>query len=134
MNQPPLENHEIQLTSIHRLSFDKLNLTLTRQYQKRGGKGKNAPLIDEYDYNNPSYYGHPKVLIDRLFDKEFMEGMSAEDIASLHEFKEIMESAIAHVDKVKEEIYAHITEHISIELDEEKKKVVKKVKGQIISE
>lgn len=134
MKQPPLENHEIQLTSIHRLAFDKLNLTLTRQYQKRGGKGKNAPLIDEYDYNNPSYYGHPKVLIDRLFDKEFMEGMSAEDIASLHEFKEIMENAIAHVDKVKEEIYAHITEHISIELDEEKKKVVKKVKGQIISE
>lgn len=130
MAETPLEANEIQLTSMHRLHFDKQNITLTRKYQKRGGKGKDAPLIDEYAYKEPSYYGHPKVLISRLFDKEFMEGMSDSDIANIKEFKAIVEHALEHVDKIKEEVFEHITSHITIDLGETAKKATtKKIKG-----
>lgn len=134
MNETPLEANEIQLTSMHRLHFDKQNITLTRKYQKRGGKGKDAPLIDEYAYKEPSYYGNPKVLINRLFDKEFMEGMSDSDIANLKEFKEIVEHAIEHVEKIKKEVFEHIDKHITIDLGETAKKpTTKKVKGVEVS-
>jgi len=134
MKQPPLEDNQIQLTSKHRLQFEKMNIILSHIYQKRDGKGKNAPLLDEYDYNNPSYFGHPKVLVSRFVDAEFMVGLSDSEIAELRSFKEIIEHAVEHINKVKEEIYEHLTEHITIELDEEKKKVIKTVKGVKITE
>lgn len=130
----PLEENEIQLTSQHRVHFDKMNLTLTKEYQKRGGRGKNAELIDEYDYGSPTYYGNLDTLIDRLFDKEFMIGMSQPDIAKLEEFKAIAENAIQHVNTIKEEIKQHINEHITIDLGETSKKATtKKVKGVEVS-
>ena len=134
MKQPELKSHEIQLTSKHRLHFDKMNLTLTRIYQKREGKGKNAPFIDEFDYNSPSFYGNLTVLLDRLVDKEFMEGMSDEEIADIHEYKEIVEHAKEYIDQVKKEIKEHVNEYITVALDEEKKVSVKKVKGVKITE
>lgn len=134
MKQPPLEDNQIQLTSKHRLQFEKMNIILSHIYQKRDGKGKNAPLLDEYDYNNPSYFGHPKVLVSRLVDTEFMEGLSDSEIAELRSFKEIIEHAVEHINKVKEEIFEHIDKHITIELDEEKKKIIKTVKGVKITE
>lgn len=134
MAEKPLEEHEVQLTTEHRLHFDKQNITLTKRYQKRGGRGANAPFIDEYDYGNPSFYGNPKVLVSRLFDKEFMEGLSDKDIASLQEFKEIVEHAIEHIDQVKKEVFEHITSHITIDLGETAKKATtKKVKGVTVS-
>lgn len=134
MTETPLEANEIQLTSEHRLSFTPLNITLTKRYQKRGGKGRDAPLIDEYAYKEPSYYGNPKVLINRLFDKEFMEGLSDSDIANLKEFKEIAEHAIEHVEKIKKEVFEHIDKHITIDLGETAKKpTTKKVKGVEVS-
>jgi hypothetical protein len=133
-NETPLEEHQIQFTSQHRIEFDKLNWKLTKRYQKRDGRGKNANLIDEYGYNEPAYYGGPKAFINRLVDKEFMEGMSNEDVATVHEFKKIVEYALEHIDQVKKEMYEHITEHITVDLGEKEKKAPKKVKGQIISE
>lgn len=130
MNETPLEKNEIQLTSQHRLSFDKLNLTLTKRYQKREGRGVNAEFIDEYAYKEPSYYGSPKSLVNRLFDKEFMEGLSDKDIEDLHDFKAIVDHAIAHIDQVKQEIFEHITSHITIDLGETSKKTTTKtIKG-----
>ena len=128
-NEPELGQHEVQVTSLHRLHFDKQNITLTRQYQKRAGKGKGSPFIDEYGYNEPTYYSNPKALFNRLLDKEFMEGLSDKEIADLHEFKAIVDHAIAHIDKVKEEIFEYTKDKFVIDLGEKKKLAPKRVKG-----
>jgi len=130
MKQPELLENEIQLTDSTRLHFDKQNLTLTKRYQKRGGKGKGAPLIDEYAYGGQSYFGNIEVLGKRLVDKEFMEGMSAEEIKQAENLKEIIDYAIEHINKVKEEVISHLKENITIDLgDKPKKPTTKKIKG-----
>lgn len=122
MKEIPLQHNEVQLTSQHRMRVDKLNVTLTKLYQKRDGRGKNAKLIDEYAYDSPTYYSGPKQLLNRLVDKEFMVGMSSEDVAEVESVKEMLEHAIAHIDKVKEEIFEHVAEKIVIYSGEAPKK------------
>lgn len=122
MKEIPLQHNEVQLTSQHRMRVDKLNVTLTKLYQKRDGRGKNAQLIDEYAYDSPTYYSGPKQLLSRLLDKEFMAGMSSEDVAEVETVKEMLEHAIAHIDKVKEEIFEHVNDKIIIYSGEAPKK------------
>ncbi|MEQ6355127.1 hypothetical protein ABNX05_10910 [Lysinibacillus sp. M3] len=130
MNETPLESNQTQLTSQHRLSFDKHNKTLSFKYQKRGGKGKNAPLIDEYAYGNEKHFGSYKVLMQRLNEEEFREGLTAEEISDIDKLILALGKACDHIDKVANEMYEYIKEKIVIDLGESTSgRGRKKVKG-----
>ena len=118
MIEPPLESNQVQLTSQHRISFDRYNKTLSFKYQKRGGKGKNAPLINEYSYGNEKHFGNFKTLAHRLLDEEFREGLTTEDISSVDKFIAALDKASDHIDKVSNEMYEHIKDKVVIDLGE----------------
>lgn len=134
MNEVPLEEGQVQLTNTTRIEVDKMNIKLLKQYQKREGRGKNAPLIDLYDYGNPTYYGNLEALGNRLVDKEFMEGLTdAVEIHQVESIKAMIDYAIEHINNVKQEVKDHIKENIVIDLGiQEKKKTTKKIKGQLV--
>lgn len=130
MIEPPLESNQVQLTSQHRISFDRYNKTLSFKYQKRGGKGKNAPLINEYSYGNEKHFGNFKVLMQRLLEEEFREGLTAEDISNVDKFIAALDKTCDHIDKVANEMYAHINDKVIIDLGESTSgRGRKKVKG-----
>lgn len=121
MVETPLESNQVQLTSQHRISFDRYNKTLSFKYQKRGGKGKNAPLVDEYAYGNEKHFGNFKVLMQRLLEEEFREGLTSEDISNVGKFIAALDKACAHVDEVANEMYEYIKDKIVINLGESTK-------------
>ena len=121
MAETPLESNQIQLTSKHRLSIDKYNKTLSFRYQKRGGKGKNAPLIDEYGYNNEKHFGHFKILLQRLAETEFTEDLTDKEIKDIEALIIAIEAACDHIDKVANEMYEYINDKIVINLGESTK-------------
>lgn len=121
MSETPLEKNEVQLTSQHRISFDRYNKTLSFKYQKRGGKGKNAPLVDEYAYGNEKHFGNFKVLMQRLLEEEFREGLTSKDISNVDKFIAALDKACTHVDEVANEMYEYIKDKIVINLGESTK-------------
>lgn len=130
LNEPLLEKNQVQLTSKHRLTFDKYNKTLSFKYQKRGGKGINAPLIDEYAYGSEAHFGSWKVLMNRLLDEEFREGLTSNEISDIDKLIHAIEKACVHIDKVSDEITQYISEKVVIDLGEAntgrgRKKIVK---------
>ncbi|WGT37759.1 hypothetical protein QH639_18235 [Lysinibacillus sp. 1 U-2021] len=130
MIEPPLESNQVQLTLQHRISFDRYNKTLSFKYQKRGGKGKNAPLIEEYAYGNEKHFGNFKTLTHRLLDEEFREGLTAEDISNVDKFITALDKACDHIDKVANEMYEYIIDKIVIDLGESTSgRGRKKIKG-----
>lgn len=116
-----LESNQVQLTSQHRISFDRYNKTLSFKYQKRGGKGKNAPLVDEYAYGNEKHFGNFKILMQRLLEEEFREGLTVEDISNVDKFIAALDKACTHVDEVANEMYEYIKDRIVIDLGESTK-------------
>lgn len=130
LNEPLLEKNQVQLTSQHRLTFDRYNKTLSFKYQKRGGKGKTAPLIDEYDYGNESHYSSWKVLMNRLLEEEFRESLTANEISDIDKLIVAIQDACDHIDKVSTELTEYVSEKITIDLGESssgrgRKKVIK---------
>ncbi|MGE7840639.1 hypothetical protein ACQKNX_07600 [Lysinibacillus sp. NPDC093712] len=130
MVETPLEKNQVQLTSKHRLSFDRYNKTLSFKYQKRGGKGKNAPLIDEYAYGNELHYSSWKALMNRLLDEEFREGLTTKDISDIDKLILALKESCNHIVKVSNEMNEYIKEKIVIDLGEStsgrgRKKVVR---------
>ncbi|MDC6267242.1 hypothetical protein [Lysinibacillus fusiformis] len=116
MIESPLEKNEVQLTSKHRLSIDKYNKTLSFKYQKRGGKGKNAPLVDEYGYNNEKHFGNFKILLQRLAETEFTEDLTDKEIKDIDALIIALKDACKHIDKVANEMYEYINDKITIDL------------------
>lgn len=103
MNEPPLAENELQLTSEYRVSSDKYNLILQKRYQKRSGKGRNAELIDEWDYNDVGYYGNLKSLIRALVDKEVLQ--SASQVSKL-------EDTYLKIEALKREMQVYISDKV----------------------
>lgn len=136
MNETPLEKNELQLTEKYRVGFDKMNIILSKRYQKREGKGRNAPFINEYAYDktSASYYGNLKSFANRLVEKEFMEELSETDMSNINNLIEVIDKVTEKMDEFKEEIFNHINEHITIDLGETKRQSKKIVKGMEISE
>lgn len=47
---------EIQLNEKYRITSDPMNIILEERYEKRVGKGKDAPLSGEFDYRALGYF------------------------------------------------------------------------------
>lgn len=132
MVEPPLEKNEVQITSQHRISVDKLNFALMNKYEKKMSRGKNAEGSGEFAYNktNASYFGNLNTLGKRLIEKEFLENLSEQDLSQVEDLKEAINKALVHIDKVAKEVSEHLTEHITVDLGESTKgRGRKKVKG-----
>lgn len=127
-----LEKNELQITSFHRLSFDKMNVALLRRYEKKVSRGKNAEGSGEfgYDKQRASYFGNLTSLSNRLIEKEFLENLSEQDLSKVEDLKEAIDKALVHIDKVAKEVTEHLNSHITIDLGESAKgRGRKKVKG-----
>ncbi len=132
MVEPPLEKNEVQITSQHRISVDKLNFALMNKYEKKMSRGKNAEGSGEFAYNktNASYFGNLNTLGKRLIEKEFLENLSEQDLSQVEDLKEAINKALIHIDKVAKEVSEHLTEHITVDLGESiKGRGRKKIKG-----
>lgn len=125
MNETPLQENEIQLTSEYRVTGDKMNITLTERYQKQDGKGRGKGLLDEYTYGRPKYYGTLNALVDSLIKNEVID--------SLGKIKELQE-IIPRIEKIRDEIKEYINEHVTIVQESTKSKNSRKVKGVIIDD
>lgn len=125
MNETPLQENEIQLTSEYRVTGDKMNIILTERYQKQDGKGRGKGLLDEYTYGRPKYYGTLNSLVDSLIKNEVID--------SLGKIKELQE-IIPHIEKIRDEIKEYINEHVTIVQESTKSKNSRKVKGVEVSE
>lgn len=119
MKEPELKKNEVQITSKHRIAFDPKNLTLLTRYQKRDGRGKDKEFIDEYDYNKSGYYGNIEVLGSRLVDREFMEGLNPEDKEEVESLKQVIDSSLAELKELKQEIITLLKDGITVNLGKE---------------
>ena len=106
----------LTLNEKYRITSDgSRNLILQEKYQKREGKGKNAPLSNEFDFRDCVYFGAGLVaLIKRLNEREFLEVFNeverAQDIVeALQEMKQLLAER-------EQRIYEHVKEHVTLEL------------------
>lgn len=120
MVEVPLEKNELQLTTLHRLSFDKMNIALLNRYEKKVSRGKNSEGSGEYGYDKQraSYFGNLTTLGKRLIEKEFLENLSVQDLSKVEDIKEAIDKALIHIDKVCKEVTEHLKTHITIDLGE----------------
>lgn len=125
MNETPLQENEIQLTSEYRITGDKMNIILAERYQKQDGKGRGKGLLDEYTYGRPKYYGTLSALVDSLIKNEVID--------SLGKIEELQE-LIPRIEAIRDEIKEYINEHVTIIQESTKSKNGRKVKGVEISE
>lgn len=96
----------IKLTEDYWLSSDgKLNLILHERYEKRDGKGINAPLSGEFDFRNVGYFRTLEHVGNHLVDKNVYkyEGSKLEEIAE-------------RVESLRDEIAGNLNEKIKYEL------------------
>lgn len=108
----------IKLTDDYYLSSDgKLNLILHERYEKRSGKGKNAPLSGEFAFNNAGYFRRLNHVGDHLVDKEVYKYVGSE-----------LEGAVLRIEKLRDEIKQMLNE--SIKLDWDKKDIEEVVEGE----
>lgn len=125
MNETPLQENEIQLTSEYRVTGDKMNIILTERYQKQDGKGRGQAMLDEYTYGKPKYYGTLNALVDSLIKNEVND--------SLGKIKELQE-IIPCIEAIRDEIKEYINGHLTIKQESTKSKNSRKVKGIEISD
>lgn len=123
MIEPPLEKNEIQITSQHRITIDKLNFAIIKKYEKKVSRGKNSEGSGEFGYNKQaaSYYSNLNTLGKRLIEKEFLENLSEQDLSKVEDLKEAIDKAIVHIDKVAKEVSEHLNKHITVNLGESTK-------------
>jgi len=118
LTQPPLEFNQFQLTSKHRVKFDKLAVTITTASKKKDS--------DELVYGNAKHYGSIESLLNRLKSIEFMSEISEPEKAKTSDILEAITSALQRVEDTLNEVKEHVKEHIDIDLGDSKKVTSKK--------
>lgn len=96
----------IQLTEDYRITSDKLNIILEERYEKRLGKGKNAPLSGEYDYDKIAYFRDLRHLANYLVKRSVINA----DVDSLYKIS-------GEIVKLKEEIANNLVDKIMLSKD-----------------
>ena len=99
------EKNTVQLTEDYRITSDQRNIILQKRYQKREGKGRNSPLINEYDYKDVGYFGNLKSLLNGLVNYEVP--LSATMTGKI-------EDAHLRIEKLRDEILQHVLNKVSI--------------------
>ena len=123
MVEPPLEKNEVQITSQHRIAVDKYNYSISKKYEKKVSRGKNAEGSGQFGYNkqSASHYSNLTTLGKRLIEKEFLEDLSDQDFSKVKDLIEAIEKAVMHIDKVGKEVSEHLIKHITVDLGESTK-------------
>lgn len=99
------EKNAVQLTEDYRITSDQRNIILQKRYQKRDGKGRNAPLINEFDYKDVGYFGNLKSLLNGLVNYEI-------PISATMSGK--IEDAHMRIEKLRDEIVQHVLDKVTI--------------------
>lgn len=100
----------IQLTDTYRITSDKLNIILEEKFEKRDGKGKNAPLTGEFDYRPIAYFRELKHLADSLIKREIINS----DVTDLYDI-------VYKVDELRNDIVKHLVDKIVLINDKKDK-------------
>lgn len=104
MVEPPVEEKNVvQLTEDYRITSDQRNIILQKRYQKREGKGRNAPLINEYDYKDVGYFGNLKSLLNGLVNYEVPLSVTMTGQ---------IEEAHLRIEKLRDEIVQHVLDKV----------------------
>ncbi|MFJ3388885.1 hypothetical protein [Lysinibacillus sp. NPDC086135] len=99
------EKSVVQLTEDYRITSDQRNIILQKRYQKREGKGRNAPLINEYDYKDVGYFGNLKSLLNGLVNYEVP--LSATITGKI-------EDAHLRIEKLRDDIMQYVSDKVTI--------------------
>lgn len=95
----------IKLTEEYYLTSDgKRNLILYEKYEKRDGRGRDAPLSGEFAYSDDGYFRRLEYVGDHLVDKGVYKYQGSE-----------LEAAVERIEKLRDEIKAILVEKIVIE-------------------
>lgn len=96
----------IKLTEKYAIDFDKRNYILQEKYEKRDGKGRNAPLSGEFAYRDLTYHGKFEALVDSLTEWE----IKAQEPNSFEEL-------VATVQRLKDEMTALLKDKVVVQND-----------------
>lgn len=99
----------IQISEKYAIDFDKLNVILVEKYEKRDGKGKNAPLSGEFAYREIGYHGSFKSLVNQVVEY----GIRDDTLSELNEIVERIDNLKAEIEKLL---------NSTIDIEEEKRK------------
>ncbi len=99
------EKNTVQLTEDYRITSDQRNIILQKRYQKREGKGRNAPLINEYDYKDVGYFGNLKSLLNGLVNYEVPLSVTMTGK---------IEDAHLRIEKLRDEIAQHVLDKVTV--------------------
>jgi hypothetical protein len=93
----------IKIAEGYGISFDKKNAILNERYEKREGKGRNAPLSGEYGYREVSYHNTLEEVGNKLVKMDVMAYEGSE-----------LEEAVNKIAKLRDEIVETLKEKIVI--------------------
>lgn len=129
-----MKNDYLQLSENYRIRFDPKNIILQVKYEKKEGRGAGAKGTGQYDYKDYGYYGNLQSFSKRLLEKEFIEQLSNSELEEINSLVEIINNTYDKLISLKDEIFLHINEHITINLGEPTRGKKRMVKGMEISE
>lgn len=108
----------IQISEKYGIDFDKYNIILREKYEKREGKGKNAPLSGEFDYRDVNFHVNLYSVADTLRQLNVSES----EINSFEEWADKLEA-------LKNEIAEYLNEGIDIAAEKKKVEETRARKG-----
>lgn len=98
---------KVRLSEKYAIDTDPRNIILVERYEKRTGKGKDAPLSGEYGWRSVAYFQ----TFDRLADWLVQNAMfTSESVEHMYEFAD-------RVVELKKEMAGFLKEKIEVKLD-----------------
>lgn len=96
----------IKIAEDYGIDFDKLNINLYEKYEKREGKGKNAPLSGEVGWREISHHGSWDSIVEKL------EKLT---LSSNNDSLKSMKEAVEEIKQLKAEIADLLNQNIVID-------------------
>lgn len=96
----------IKIAENYAIGFDKWNVILHEQYEKRSGRGRDAPLSGEFAWRELGYFRNVRHLGNHLIELELKDN-------ELKEYNEF----VVKIEKLKEEIIEILEKNITVEIE-----------------
>lgn len=114
IKEPPLEKGQVQLSENFRMTADKYNYVLLVRGRKQEGRGKGAPLSNEYIYKSCGYFSSPSKMFERILEQEMRDHVSELDLKNVEDFKVIADELNKRVVNLAKEINDNFIEKVTI--------------------
>lgn len=107
------------------MTAEKHNYALQARYQRQEGKGKGAPLSNEYGYKTCGYFGSPEQMFRNILRQEMRDywqvQINESELKNAEEFERIFKGIDEHLNKLAKELADNFNEKVTIVVEGKKR-------------